>query len=107
MKAKNPGAPVRSGDTLVLLEGHHGAFVLQRAYSDLNYLVCNAIYVSGDCMTIRDSIALNVDFGITVSGNNALVSGTLVENFSGDGMRGLGNNLGLAYNVVKNCGYLS
>ncbi len=181
---KNAGAPVKAGDTLVLLNGHHGEFYLRGAYNeftitvkaaaghqptlsriflsaganwkfeglevspsaapayethtlfqveshkwhgpshqvtiencllysvpdasgwdinDWNNLACSAVQVSGDCMTIRDNTAINVDFGITVSGNTALVSGNNVENFAGDGMRGLGNDLLFEYNVVKNC----
>jgi hypothetical protein len=181
---KNPGAPVKAGDTLVLLSGHHGEFNLRGAYNEFtitikagtgarptlariflsaganwefqglvvspssapvyathtlvqveshswhgpshhvvvdncelfsvadssawgktqwNTLACNAIQVSGDCMTIRDNSALNVNFGITVSGNTALVSGNTIENFAGDGLRGLGNDLVFEYNVVKNC----
>ena len=182
--AKNPGAPVKAGDTLVLLDGFHGEFFLRGAYNeypitiaasvghrptlsriflsaganwhfnglvvspsqapnyatntlavveshgwhgpssnvvidncelysvpdastwsadDWNTLACSAIQVSGDCMTVIDNTCLNVNFGISVSGNNALVSGNLVENFAGDGLRGLGNDLVFEYNVVKNC----
>lgn len=182
--AKNPGAPVKAGDTLVLLSGHHGEFDLRGAYNEFtiyiqaapghrptlsrirlsaaanwhfdgltvspstssvytantlihieshgwhgpsshviiqncdlfsvedssgwdmdawNNFACNAISVSGDCMTVRNNTALNVDHGITVSGNTALVRGNTIENFSGDGMRGLGNDLTFEYNVVKNC----
>jgi parallel beta-helix repeat protein len=184
LAVKNPGAPVKAGDTLVLLDGYHGEFYLRGAYNehpitieaavgyrptlsriflsaganwhfkglvvspseapiysantlvtveshswhgpsshvvidncelysvpessawslaDWNTLACNAIQVSGDCMTIRDNTSRNVDFGISVSGNSALVSGNLVENFAGDGMRGLGNDMVFEYNVVKNC----
>jgi parallel beta-helix repeat protein len=181
---KNPGAPVKAGDTLVLLDGFHGEFFLRGAYNeypitiagavghrptlsriflsaaanwqfkglvvspshapdyetntlvvveshswhgpssnvvidncelysipdaaawsadDWNTLACNAIQVSGDCMSVIDNTCRNVNFGITVSGNNALVSGNLVQNFAGDGLRGLGNDLVFEYNVVKNC----
>lgn len=182
--AKNAGAPVKAGDTLVLLNGFHGEFNLRGAYNqflitikaadghrpvlsriflsaadnwrfegvvvtpsaapvytadtlvrveshswhgpstrvvidncelysvadasgwsadDWNDLACSAISVSGDCMTIRDNVCRNVNFGITVSGNSTLVSGNTVENFAGDGLRGLGNDLVFEYNVVKNC----
>lgn len=66
-------------------------------------LACNAISVSGDCMTVRDNLCRIVNFGISVSGNYSLVSGNTVENFAGDGLRGLGNDLVFEYNVVKNC----
>ena len=184
LAVKNPGAPIKAGDTLVLLDGFHGEFYLRGAYNeftitieaavgqrpslsriflsaganwlfkgltvspsqapaysantlitveshswhgpsshvvidncelysvpdatawssdDWNTLACNAVQVSGDCMTVRGNTCRNVDFGISISGNNALISGNLVENFAGDGMRGLGNDLVFEYNVVKNC----
>ena len=40
--------------------------------------------MSGDCMTVTDNTCRNVNFGISVSGNTALISGNLVENFAGD-----------------------
>jgi hypothetical protein len=181
---KNPGAPVKAGDTLVLLNGYHGEFVLQGAYNafpitvkaaasqhptlsrihlsaaarwrfqgltispsaaptyaagtlvtiashnwhgpisqvviencelysvtdasgwsmdDWNNLACNAVSASGDCISVLDNWCRNVNFGITISGNSSLVSGNTVENFAGDGLRGLGNDLVFEYNVVKNC----
>jgi parallel beta-helix repeat protein len=184
LAVRNPGAPIKAGDTLLLLDGFHGEFYLRGAYNEFpitveaavgrrptlsriflsaganwlfkgltvspsespaysantlitveshswhgpsshvvidncelysvpnattwsldgwNTLACNAIQVSGDCMTVRDNTCRNVDFGISISGNNALISGNLVENFAGDGMRGLGNDLVFEYNVVKNC----
>jgi len=182
--AKNPGAPVRAGDTLVLLNGYHGEFFLRGAYNlypititaaaghrptlsriflsagsnwhfrgltvspsqapeyvadtlvtveshgwhgpssgvivencelysvadtsawradDWNALACSAIQVTGNCLSIIDNTCRNVNFGISLSGNSGLVSGNLVENFSGDGLRGLGNDLVFEYNTVKNC----
>lgn len=184
LTVKNPGAPVKAGDTLVLLDGFHGEFYLRGAYNespitiqaaagqrptlsriflsaganwhfngltvspseapsyanhtlitveshgwhgpgshvliedcslysvpdaagwsldDWNALACNAIQISGDCVTVRDSFCRNINFGISVSGNSCLISGNVVENFAGDGLRGLGNDLVFEYNVVKNC----
>lgn len=184
LAAKNPGAPVKAGDSLVLLDGFHGEFYLRGAYNeypiticaalgqrpmlsrvfisaaanwhfrgltvspstaatyetrtlvqieshgwhgpashilvedcdlysvantsawgadDWNTLACSAISASGDCMTIRGNYCKNVNFGISLSGNSGVVSGNTVENFSGDGMRGLGNDLVFEYNLVKNC----
>jgi parallel beta-helix repeat protein len=184
LTAKNPGAPVKAGDTLVLLNGFHGEFYLRGAYNeypitvqaaagqrpalsriflsaganwrfkgltvspseapsyanqtlvtveshswhgpsslvviedcdlfsvpdaagwtqdDWNASACNAIQISGDCITVRDNFCRNVNFGISVSGDSCLISGNVVENFAGDGLRGLGNDLLFEYNVVKNC----
>ena len=46
---------------------------------------------------------LNVNFGISVIADDSLVMGNVVENFSGDGLRGLGNQCTFQYNMVKNC----
>jgi hypothetical protein len=48
---------------------------------------------------------LNVRHGIIVEteGENNLIEGNVVENFSGDGMRGLGNYNRFEYNTVMNC----
>jgi hypothetical protein len=70
--------------------------------TDWDTLSCNGITVAGDNMTIRRNYLKNVDFGITVSGNYALVKGNTVENFAGDGLRGLGNDMYFEYNTVKN-----
>jgi len=70
---------------------------------DWNNLAGNAISVSGVCISVLDNWCRNVNFGISVSGNSSLVSGNTVENFAGDGLRGLGNDLVFEYNVVKNC----
>ncbi len=113
-------APTYTADTLVRIESHgwHGPssrVVVENCelYSvgdvsgwsetDWNTLACSAISVSGDCTTIRDNQCRNVNFGITIGGNNCRVSGNTVENFAGDGLRGLGNDLVFEYNVVKNC----
>jgi hypothetical protein len=70
---------------------------------DWDTLACDGIIADGDDMTIRRNTLKNVDFGITMSGNYGLISGNTVENFAGDGMRGLGNDLFFEYNTVKNC----
>ncbi len=184
LTAKNPGAPVKAGDTLVLMNGYHGEFSVRGAYNeypiaieaaagqrptlsrivlsaganwrfkgltvspseapsydnhtlitveshgwhgpashvviedcelysvrdpagwsldDWNALACNAIQISGDCITVRDNSCRNINFGISVNGNSSLISGNMIENFAGDGLRGLGNDLVFEYNVVKNC----
>lgn len=182
---KNPGAPVKAGDTIILRAGHHGDVLISRYFNadyinviaepgatvsrlhvqsgckwrfkgltvrpdagytesyplvfleshnwsgpvynitiddftirsvedsstawsttdptDWDTLSCNGITANGDNMTIRRNYLKNVDFGISVSGDFALVSGNIVENFAGDGMRGLGNDLFFEYNTVKNC----
>ncbi len=70
---------------------------------DWNQLACNGVQVDGMRMTIRDNRLLNVNFGISVSASDSLIAGNLVENFAGDGLRGLGNYCVFEYNTVKNC----
>ncbi len=66
-------------------------------------LACNGLQVDGARVTIRNNRLLNVNFGITVSACDSLITGNLVENFAGDGLRGLGNDCTFQYNTVKNC----
>ncbi len=66
-------------------------------------LACNGLQVDGTRMTIRNNRLLNVNFGISVDASHSLIAGNVVENFAGDGLRGLGNHCTFEYNVVKNC----
>lgn len=70
---------------------------------DWDTKACSGIAVAGDHNTVRGNHLLNVNFGISVSGAHALIQSNTVENFSGDGMRGLGDHGVFEYNVVKNC----
>lgn len=70
---------------------------------DWNNLSCNGITAEGSGITVRGNYLKNVNFGISITGNFALVKGNTVENFAGDGMRGLGNDMFFEYNQVKNC----
>jgi hypothetical protein len=70
---------------------------------DWNNLTCNAIGVSGVKVTVRNCYAKNVDFGISVSGDSCLVERCTVENFAGDGLRGLGDYDRFYHNTVMNC----
>ncbi len=70
---------------------------------DWDTLSCDGIQVDGTQMTVRDCVFRNVNFGISVSATHSLVEGNLVENFAGDGMRGLGDHTTFQFNTVKNC----
>jgi parallel beta-helix repeat protein len=70
---------------------------------DWDRLSCNGLQVDGTRMTIRNNRLLNVNFGISVGASDSLITGNLVENFAGDGLRGLGNYCTFEYNTVKNC----
>jgi len=70
---------------------------------DWDRLSCSGIQADGTRMTIRNNRLHNVNFGISVSASDSLVSGNLVENFAGDGLRGLGDHSTFEYNTVLNC----
>jgi len=70
---------------------------------DWNRLACNGLQVDGTRMTIRANRLLNINFGISVGASDSVITGNLVENFAGDGLRGLGNYCTFQYNTVKNC----
>lgn len=70
---------------------------------DWNSLPANGIGADGTNITITNNYLKNVNFGISVTSSHSLIMGNTVENFSGDGMRGLGDYSVFAYNTVKNC----
>ncbi len=61
------------------------------------------ISVDGTEMTVRNNHLLNVGYGISVGADLSLVEGNVIENFSRDGLRGLGDYSVFQYNIVKNC----
>ncbi len=70
--------------------------------SDWNALPGNGIQLSGDDCILRGNELLNVNFGISVTGEGALVERNTVTNFAGDGLRGLGDHGTCQYNVIAN-----
>ena len=70
---------------------------------DWNQRACNGIGVGGTRIVIRNNKMTNVDFGISVDASHSLIEHNVVENFSGDGLRGLGDHSVFQYNLVKNC----
>lgn len=70
--------------------------------ADWNARAADGIFASGTRIEIRDNRLTNVDFGISVTATHSLVDGNLVENFSGDGLRGLGDHTTFQYNTVRN-----
>jgi len=68
-----------------------------------NELSSSGIEADGTRITLRNNRLKNVDSGITVTASHSLVEHNSVENFAGDGLRGLGNHCVFQYNVVKNC----
>lgn len=70
---------------------------------DWNTLPSSGIQVDGTKVIVRNNRVRNVNFGISVAASHALVEHNLVENFAGDGLRGLGDHSVFQYNTVKNC----
>jgi hypothetical protein len=66
-------------------------------------LSCTAISSGGKHVIIRNNYCKNVNFGISSSGDSSLVEYNIIENFAGDGLRGLGDYNTFQYNTVKNC----
>jgi hypothetical protein len=72
---------------------------------DWNYKAWNGINsVNNSDVIIRNCHLKNINFGINNSSNskNNLYEYNIIENFSGDALRGHGTNTVIQYNVVKN-----
>jgi hypothetical protein len=70
--------------------------------ADWDRLSCDGIDASGSRITLQDNYLLNVNFGICVWASDSYIGSNVVENFAGDGLRGLGNYCTFEYNTVKN-----
>ena len=62
----------------------------------------NGITMYGTNIIVKDNIISVVDHGISNSARYALVSGNVISNFRGDGIRGLGDDAVYEYNIIKN-----
>jgi hypothetical protein len=71
--------------------------------ADWNERSVSGIGADGERIVIRGNRLKNVNFGISVGASHALVENNVVENFAGDGLRGLGDHSVFQNNVVKNC----
>ncbi len=70
---------------------------------DWDTLSCNGILVSGQNCLVQSNVLRNVNFGISSDGPSNVVSWNVVENFSGDGLRGLADYDIFEHNLVENC----
>jgi len=70
---------------------------------DWNEKALDGIFSEADYTDIRNNNIRNVNFGISTLGVHSSVVGNNIENFSGDGLRGLGDHSLFEENVVKNC----
>ncbi len=112
-------SPTYQRHTLVFLENHswrgpvHDIVVEQCSLcsvadasawtaADWDSLSCNGIEAGGSRVTISDNHLLNVNFGICVGADDSYIGDNVVENFAGDGLRGLGDYCTFSHNTVKN-----
>jgi len=71
--------------------------------TDWNLRAASGILAYGSYIALRDNVIRNVDFGFRFWGDCMIADGNLVENFSGDGMVGAGNDQIFQYNTIRNC----
>ncbi|MBN2723769.1 MAG: right-handed parallel beta-helix repeat-containing protein [Deltaproteobacteria bacterium] len=71
--------------------------------NDWNNIPSNGASISGNNVSLTDCTFKNVNFGISVTGSFVDIINNTVENFAGDGLRGLGSDLLFEGNTVKNC----
>ena len=62
----------------------------------------NGISMDGTYLSVIDNTITVIDHGIGSDASNSLVSGNLIANFRGDGIRGLGDDMIYEYNTIKN-----
>ena len=63
----------------------------------------DGIAAGGTGTVLRGNRLKNVDHGISFGGSHSLVETNVIENFAGDGIRGLGNHTTYRGNTIKNC----
>ncbi|MCU0413135.1 MAG: T9SS type A sorting domain-containing protein, partial [Ignavibacteriaceae bacterium] len=73
-------------------------------WTDLEWLARagNGIVMDGSNLNVLDNTISVVDHGIGCGASNSIVSGNLIANFRGDGIRGLGDDVVYEYNIIKN-----
>jgi parallel beta-helix repeat protein len=109
-----------SNGTFIFLESHgwHGPSAYIRisgctlrsipdaaswSMDDWNEKSVSGILIEGDHSVVEDNILLNVNFGISISGNSSQVLRNRITNFAGDGIRPNGSFINVESNIIKNC----
>jgi parallel beta helix pectate lyase-like protein len=65
-------------------------------------LASSGIYVGASRISVHDNTLRNVRFGISVDGADAGIRRNIIDGFSADGLRGLGDRDVFEYNTVEN-----
>jgi len=63
----------------------------------------NGVSLSGQDVSLTDSYIFNVLHGVSTSANGARIERNTIENFGGDGIRGLGDNSNYIENTIDTC----
>lgn len=63
----------------------------------------HGIYAAGREITLRGNHIRHVRHGIHALARQSLIADNLIETFSGDGIRGLGDHTTYAFNTIRNC----
>lgn len=63
----------------------------------------SGFYTDGDRISVTNNRSTGVNFGIRSIGRNALIEKNIIDGFSGDGLRALGDNSVVRGNKVQNC----
>jgi hypothetical protein len=67
----------------------------QRAY--------HGVFAAGNSITLRNNKIKNVKHAIHIMADFSIIERNTIENFGGDGIRGLGNHSTYQSNTIKNC----
>ncbi len=65
-------------------------------------LTGNGISMEGTNINVLNNSITAVDHGIGSDASNSLISGNIISDFRGDGIRGLGDDVVYEYNTIKN-----
>ena len=71
--------------------------------TDWTNKAADGIYITGTRVLVADNLIENIRMGITAAADSITASGNSIINFSGDGMRMLGNHIVFERNLIKNC----
>lgn len=70
---------------------------------DWNQNAISGILIEGNQSIVENNTLININFGISISGDTSRVYGNQIINFSGDGIRPQGSFINVESNTIKNC----
>jgi parallel beta-helix repeat protein len=75
--------------------------------SDWRIGLMTGMMLQGQRVTVTNTRTTGVQYGIVATGDDALLDNNIVDGFSGDGMRALGDNSVVTNNKIQNCIFLN